>query len=198
MENDEVSQKELALLQRKRAGNVLKKFEQVIFSGIENPKILSIVKDVKDYWKDVYRPALISFSCEAVGGKPDDTIVTSLMVTLAGAGIGIHDDIIDKSIFKHFRKTIVGLHNLDEALVVGDILIVKGLTAIKDIVKQAYEPNKVANIIETYQDYFFEVCDGVFMEKSCIKNLETELEFYHQFLSKMISVWLPGWPTAFT
>jgi octaprenyl-diphosphate synthase len=185
MQNDEVSEKELTSLSQKRGRKVLKKFEQVIFSGVENPKILSIFRDVTNYWKDVYRPALISFSCEAVGGKPESTVVTSLMVTLTGAGIGIHDDIIDKTTTKHFRRTILGLHSLDEALVVGDLLIVKGLTAIKEIVKQDYEPNKIADIIEAYQDYFFEVCDGVFMEKSCTKNLETELEFYHQVLWKL-------------
>lgn len=184
MESDEVSQKDLSRLIRERGENVMQRFEKVIFSGIANPKILSILEDVKKHGKDTYRPALISFSCEAVGGKPDDTIVVSLMITLAGAGIGIHDDIIDKSTTKGFMRTILGRYSADDALLVGDLLIVKGLTAVQEIVRKAYQPKKVADIIQAFQQYYFEICEGVFMEDSWRKNVETELDFCHQVLWK--------------
>jgi len=184
MQSDEVSQKELTELLQERGANVLNRFEQVLFSGIENPRLLSILEYVKNQAKDLYRPALISFSCEAVGGKPDDTIVVGLMITLAGAGIGIHDDIIDKSTSKGFRRTILGRNGVNDALLVGDLLIVKGLTAVQEIVKKAYHPKKVADIIKAFQQHYIEICEGVFMENSWRKNVESELDFCHQVLWK--------------
>lgn len=184
MESNKVSQEELKLLIQERGENALKRFKQAISSGVENPRLLSILEDVKKIWKDAYRPTLTSISCEAVGGKPEDTAVASLMIALAGAGIGIHDDIIDKSTTKRFRRTILGLHDVDGALLVGDLLIVKGLTAVQEIVKKGYPPKKVADIISVLQRHYIEICEGVFMESSWRKNVETELGFCHQVLWK--------------
>lgn len=184
MKNGEISGEELARLLQVRGKKVLKKFEEMIFVGIENPRLLSILEDVHKRGKDTYRPALISLSCEAVGGEPDDTDIVSLMISLAGAGIGIHDDIIDKSETKGFMRTILGLYDVDDALLAGDLLIVKGLTAVHEIVRKAYQPQKVADIIQAFQRYYFEICEGVFMEKSWRKNVETELDFCHKVLWK--------------
>jgi geranylgeranyl diphosphate synthase type I len=183
-EVDEVSQKELNALFLERGGNSLKRFEDAIFSDIENPELLSILDDVKKIWKDQYRPTLTSLSCEAVGGKPEDTAVASLMIALAGAGIGIHDDIIDESTIKHFRRTIFGLHDVKGALLVGDLLIVKGLTAVQEMVKKAYQPKRVADVIAVLQRHYIEICEGVFMENSWRKNVETNIDFCHQVLWK--------------
>jgi geranylgeranyl pyrophosphate synthase len=184
MKSNKVSQEELRLLFQERGENALKRFEQAISWGVENPRLLSILEDVKKIWKDVYRPTLTSIACEAVGGKPEDTAVTSLMIALAGAGIGIHDDIIDKSTTKRFRRTILGLHDVEGALLVGDLLIVKGLTAVQELVKKAYPPKKVADIISVLERHYIEICEGVFMESSWRKNFETELDFCHQVLWK--------------
>ncbi len=67
------------------------------------------------------------YSCEAVGGRVSMAKEAGLMITLTAAGMGIHDDIIDKSQNKHFRETILGLHEIDNALLVGDLLLIKGL-----------------------------------------------------------------------
>jgi len=184
MESNKVSQEELKLLFQERGESALKRFEEAISSGVENPRLLSILEDVKKIWKDTYRPTLTSISCEAVGGKAEDTAVANLMIALAGAGIGIHDDIIDKSTTKRFRRTILGLHDVDGALLVGDLLIVKGLTAVQEIVKKGYPPKKVADIISVLQRHYIEICEGVFMESSWRKNVETDLDFCHQVLWK--------------
>ena len=187
MQSDEVSQKELVALIEERGENVFKRFEKAIFSGVENQRLLSILEYVKNQAKDLYRPALISFSCEAVGGKPDDTVVAGLMITLAGAGIGIHDDVIDKSATKGFRRTVLGRNGVNDALLVGDLLIVKGLTAVQEMVKKGYQPKKVADIIQAVQRHYIEICEGVFMENSWRKNVEIELDFCHQVLWKFAS-----------
>ena len=184
MKSDIATQEELSELFRVRGKVALKRFGEVIFKGIENPQLLAILEDVKKIWKDRFRPTLTSLSCEAVGGNFEETSVVNLMVALAGAGIGIHDDIVDKSIIKHSRKTILGLHDVEGTLLAGDLLIVKGLTALKEIVKKGYPPKKVAEIIDVLQRHYIEICEGVFMENSWKKNLEIELDFCHQVLLK--------------
>ena len=177
MQSEESIQKKLGALVEEKGGPAVKQFEDSIFSGIQNQKVLSILNDVKNLAKDSFRPALISLSCEALGGNSEDTLAVSLMISLAGAGIGIHDDIVDKSITKGFKKTILGLHDINDSLLVGDLLIVKGLTAVQEVVRKGYPHKKVADIIGVFQKYYFEICEGVFMEESWRKNVNAELDF---------------------
>jgi geranylgeranyl pyrophosphate synthase len=184
MESDKGSQEELSALFRERGRTSLKRFEKAIFSGVENSKLLSILEDVKKIWRDTYRPTITSLSCEAVGGDPEDASEASLMIALAGAGIGIHDDIVDKSTTKRFRKTILSLYDVEGALLVGDLLIVKGLTAFQGIVEKGYPTEKVVAIIRALRRHYIEICEGVFMERSLRKNVDVDLDFFHQVLWK--------------
>ena len=54
----------------------------------------------------------------------------------SSAGGGIHDDILDKSSHKHFRKTVLGKYGLDSAVLVGDLFILKGWTMIQGLIKK--------------------------------------------------------------
>ncbi len=159
------------------------RFNQVVIEGITNSDLQRLLNEVNNYWKDMLRPSLTSFCCEAVGGSPDDANEISLMVTLIAAGMGIHDDIIDKSLSKHFRLTAVGTQGPDSALVAGDLLIVKALSAIRKIVRV----NKLSQtdaIIAAYEAAFVEMCEGEFMEISCRKRLDIDLKDYNQILWK--------------
>jgi geranylgeranyl pyrophosphate synthase len=174
--------KKLAVKMEERSRKTLERFGQVSVSGVNHSQLLSILADVKAYWKDNFRPALTSFSCEAVGGQPEAADDVSLMITLMGAGLGIHDDIIDKSLNKHFRTTILGLHGVDDALLVGELFIVKALTQVREMVRKADNPKKIENIIEVYEGFFLEVWEGEFMETLCRRNLDTELKHYERIL----------------
>jgi geranylgeranyl pyrophosphate synthase len=185
MSIDEISSSEIKQTIEKKGAAVVRSFGAAIFSGIKNRRIKTIFEDVKSLYKDNYRPALIATSCEAVGGDPEDTYEIGLMVTLAGAGIGIHDDMIDKSSFKHFRNTIPGKYDHDYALVIGDLLIVKGLTSIKEIFRNGCSSIKIRRLLETYQNFFNEVCDGVFLEKKFIGNIDINTDSFHQILWKL-------------
>ncbi|MGD9131952.1 MAG: polyprenyl synthetase family protein [Candidatus Bathyarchaeota archaeon] len=142
------------------------------------------MEDVKGYWTDMFRPALTSFSCEAVGGQPEIVDDASLMFTLAAAGIGIHDDIIDKSSKKHFRMTILGLHGLNKALLAGDLLIVKAWSMVHEMIRKTCQPIKIANIAEAFGNFSIELCEAELMEISCRKELDTDLESYKKILWK--------------
>lgn len=182
LEDKLLTAEELKGTMEKRSRKVLERFGQISVKGVNHPQLLSILANVKAYWKDNFRPALTSFSCEAVGGQPEAADDVSLMITLLGAGLGIHDDIIDKSLDKHFRKTILGLHGLDNAVLAGELFIVKALTSIQDIVRKNCHAEKILDIIEEFEAFFLEVWEGEFMETLCRRNLDTDIEYYKKVL----------------
>ena len=178
---------DLTALIKERGQKVLNKFGQVAVSGVSDPKLLEVLHFVKDYWKDNFRPAFASFCCEAVGGKLEAAEDVSLMITLTSAGGGIHDDIIDKSSHKHFRKTVLGQYGLDYALLVGDLLIIKGWAMAQELIRRNFQPEKLVKIIEVFGCWTADVCEAEFMEISCRQNLETELEQYQHILCKSMA-----------
>ena len=131
-----------------------------------------MVNDVTCYWKDTYRAVLASLSCEAVGGNPDDTEDISLSITLLAAGLGIHDDIIDRSKDKHFRRTIFGTYGLDNSLLTGELYIVKALAATRNLIIHGYPPDKVAFVLDALEQFFIEVWEGEYLETLCRKEHE--------------------------
>jgi geranylgeranyl diphosphate synthase type I len=173
---------ELFLVAKERSTKVLSRFGETIVFGVHEPDLLSMISEVKSYWKDIFRPALASFSCEAVGGQQEAADDVSLMITLLAAGLGIHDDIVDKSVNKHFRKTIVGTHGIDNALLIGDLMIVKSLSSLRQMKKEDSQPGKTTRILETFEEFFLEVWEGEYLETRCRRNLNTNLDSYQKVL----------------
>ena len=71
-------------------------------------------------------PALISLSCEAVGGKTEKTPSIGAAMSLIAGAADIHDDIIDQSETKYSKKTVFGRFGKDIALLAGDALLMQG------------------------------------------------------------------------
>jgi geranylgeranyl diphosphate synthase type I len=154
---------------------------------VNNPNLLAAMADVAKYWRDVSRPALTSFSCEAVGSNPEMASDAALMFTLASAGFGIHDDILDKSPNKHLRMTILGLHGIDSALLIGDLLIVKAWTIASEIIRKTSTPIRIADILNVYGNLSVEICEAEFMETSCRRKLEIDIDMYTNILWKAMA-----------
>ena len=182
---------QLHQLMRDRSLRILERFRQIATAELTEPKLLAILADVKKYWSDshaaaLFRPALTSFSCEAVGGKPEVAEEVGIMFALASSGFGIHDDILDKSSSKHLRMTILGLHGVDGALLVGDLLIVKAWTFINELIRKGHELSKIADIAETYGKLSVEICEAEFMETLCRRRL-CSTSYYQNILWKAMA-----------
>jgi len=76
-------------------------------------------------------PALISLSCEAVGGKTEKTSSMGAAITLIAGAADIHDDVIDESPIKGSKRTILGKYGKDIAILIGDILLTRGLLQLQ-------------------------------------------------------------------
>jgi len=175
--------------QRAIVQRVLERFKKVTTSGLSNPEVLSIMGYVKEYWKEPHRPALISLSCEAVGGSSTAVEDAGLVMSLIVAGMAIHDDIMDKSINKHFKpkKTIYGLHGSDNALLAGDLLLLKGLLTAFEVFRDRIPEEKYLNIIEILKKFIFEMYEGEFMEVHGRKNLDIDVNYQREYLWKFTS-----------
>lgn len=174
-------------LDKRRGLRVLQRFKEEAISGVTDPKLLEVLRFVIDYWKDYFRPAFASLCCEAVGGRREAADEVSLMITLMSAGGGIHDDILDKSIHKHFRMTVLGEYGIDVAVLVGDLLILKGWILARNLVEKYSQPRKLYEVIEALGFWTLDVCEAEFMEMQCRQNLETRLEHYQGILSKSMA-----------
>jgi geranylgeranyl diphosphate synthase type I len=187
VEDKDLAFEEVNNLIRERCEKILEKFGQVAVSGVKNPKLFAALEDVKNYWRDFNRPSLTFFSCEAVGGTYEISQDAALMFTLASSGFGVHDDILDRSMNKHLRMTILGLHGVDTALLVGDLLIVKAWTFAHELIRKTGNPNKIADVLETYGNLSIEICEAEFMETQCRQKVDTDLEFYENILWKEVA-----------
>ncbi len=174
----------LSAVINERSGKILQRFGEVILSDVNEPRLRAALEDVKRYWGDSNRPSLTFFSCEAVGGDWEAAENAALMFTLASSGFGVHDDIIDRSSSKHFRRTILGIHGVDTALLVGDFLIVKGWSVTHEMIRKSSNPLKIADALEAYGRLSAEICEAELMETLCRKNVDTEVLQYENILWK--------------
>jgi geranylgeranyl pyrophosphate synthase len=186
-QNEKLSDEKLIKLMEQRSKKVLERFEQAAVSGVTCPELLSILEYLKSYWKEKLRPALTSFSCEAVGGKPEMAEEAGLMFTLAAAGTQIHDEIIDNSSRSHLRRTIFGIYGVDNSLLVGDLLLVKAWTILNAIIKKNRQPIRIADIIGSYGMLSIKICEAELMEISCRRRLDTDLKDYEKKFLWMIN-----------
>lgn len=170
------------MITEKLSRKVSEEFGDLAVLEVTNSELHSILNNVKSYWKDTTRHALISLSCLAVGGNPEKTIDAAVVVSLMAAGVSLHDDIVDETLSKHFRKTVLGDFGAKKTLLAGDFLMTKAWTLTHKIVRKINDPNKVADAIEAYGNLLLEMAETGFWEVSSRKKLNVELEFSQQLL----------------
>jgi geranylgeranyl pyrophosphate synthase len=176
---------QLDLIIRDRGLKVLQYFSKNAIAGISDNQLKTMLQEVVSYWTDMLRPALISLGCEAVGGNESDAILEAgVMLALADAGISIHDDIIDQSSTKHFRMTILGTHGLNNAVLVGDLLIVKAWATINKLLEKNHNTLTIGSFIKTYENACILMCEAQIIEISCRKNLQTTIDRHLEMLWK--------------
>jgi geranylgeranyl diphosphate synthase type I len=116
-------------------------------------------------WEDVLHPALLSLSCEAVGGNPADTTHVGAALVLLAGGADVHDDVIDQSTVKDSKPTVYGKFGKDLAVLVGDALLFRGLYALHDGCEALPKAQKQA-ILELTKQAFFGISSAEAKEAS--------------------------------
>jgi geranylgeranyl diphosphate synthase type I len=78
-----------------------------------------------EYGGKRFRPALIALSCEALGGKIEDTIAAGAALEIAHTFFLIHDDIEDTSEIRRGKPCLHIIYGIPHALNMGDYLFTK-------------------------------------------------------------------------
>jgi len=139
---------------------------------------------ITQYWKDLARPSLMSLVCEAVGGNPELTTPVAVPMILISGALDIHDDIIDQSKSKDRRPTVYGKYGKDIALLVGDALLLKGLTLLNKAEGKDIPTEKMRIIIDIIKNMFFELGDAEALELQFRGNLGVLPEEYLRVVRK--------------
>lgn len=157
MNSNKLMEKVKKLLE-KRGRNVYEAAkEEILNEKIEcKPVCDALQYFMQKLWHNFQHPALLSLSCESVGGKPENTTFIGVALVLLTGAADIHDDIIDQSKTKGSKPTVIGKFGGDIALLVGDALLLKGFTllykACEDLPKKRGE--KIMNLVK---EAFFEI-----------------------------------------
>lgn len=111
---------------------------------------------IQELWRNFQHPALLSLTCESVGGKPENTTpIGAALVLLTGAA-DIHDDIIDQSETKGSKPTVFGKFGRDIALLAGDALLLKGFTLLSKACESLAKKQR-ETIVNLVREAFFEI-----------------------------------------
>jgi len=142
---------------KKRSKKGLELASQILQTEkIEHTALRDALEHYVEHWNDFTHPGLFSMACEAVGGDPDDTVLTQAAMAMMAAAFDIHDDIIDKSKVKHKIPTVYGKFSAEIALLLGDAFLIKGFKLFVD--STAILPKeKEKEALETVKKLTFEV-----------------------------------------
>lgn len=95
---------------------------------LEDPALKALqpsLEFISKNWRNPLTPALISLSCEAVGGRRDETYDAALAMSLMSLSFYVWDDVVDKTTFKLFKPTLLGKFGGDTSLIVGGLATAK-------------------------------------------------------------------------
>lgn len=142
---------------------------------------------MEEIWCNSAHPALISLTCEAVGGKPEATTnISAALVVLTGAA-DIHDDIIDKSETKAEQATIFGKYGADIAIIAGNVLWFKGMLMLNEAC-DSLEIKKKLTILELAKRAFFDIGSMEAREANLRRNLDLQPQEYLDIIKMKVSV----------
>jgi len=157
----------------------------VLREKIECVEVKEALSHFMSYWRDVVRPSLVSLACEAVGGDPSITAPIGKSLTLLSGATDVHDDMIDKTMTKERRQTILGRSGGDIALIAGDILIFKGFAELFDGLLHLDLPaEKKLNIAHTIIGLYLELGDAEALELKFRARTDVKPEEYLHLVKK--------------
>ena len=137
--------------------------EALLKQETDNPQLkqaLAYLTLIPDY----FRPAIVSYCCEAVGGDPEITVPTGASLVLLAKAIGIHDDIIDDVKKRNKHTTAYGKFGKEIALILSDILLFKGFTLMRKSLEIGVPPKILSKILETIDKVWFEQSESEILE----------------------------------
>jgi len=126
-------------------------------------------------------PALISLSCEAVGGKTEKTVSIGAAMALIAGAADVHDDVIDKSVVKDSKPTVFGKFGKDIAILTGDALLLQGLILLHKECESLPKEDRDA-IIDLLRRASFEISHAEALETRLRKKPDLQPQEYLEII----------------
>jgi geranylgeranyl pyrophosphate synthase len=122
-------------------------------------------------------PALISISCEAVGGDAEKTTLFGEAIVLISAAADLHDDVIDQSLVKGSKQTVLGKFNAATAILAGDILLAQGFRQLTEAAESITKSDS-KKIIKLVSEAILEICTAESLENQLRNKNDLKPEEY--------------------
>jgi geranylgeranyl diphosphate synthase type I len=150
---------------------------------MDYPKLREALDHYTANWHDFTHAGLFSLSCEAVGGKPDDSVAIQASIAMVAAAFDLHDDIIDQSETKHGQPTVYGKYGQELTLLLGNAFLIQGFTLLIKSIAEA-TPSKMEKSIDVLKTNLFEVGNAHALELGLKGNVTAKSEGYLDFVRK--------------
>jgi geranylgeranyl pyrophosphate synthase len=159
---------------------------ELLAINIESQKGRQALKHYATNWDDIVHPGILSLSCEAVGGKADDSTQMEVILLLLTAAIDVFDDIIDQTIVKNGKSTVFGVFGKDISLLIGNAISMKGFFLLCKYCEIL--PHKMSSYVaDAIQSTFFEVGDAHLLETEIKTKLDIMPSEYLHIIEKKAS-----------
>jgi geranylgeranyl pyrophosphate synthase len=155
----------------------------ILEEKVESKEAQEALAYFADTWRDTSRAALLAMVCEAAGGKPELTMQIAVALSLISGGYNVHDDIIDLSKQKNGKATVFGKFGKNTALLIGDALILKGLTLLNKSLNDSPKEKRL-QILDIVNRMFFELGDAEILELQFRGRLDISPDRYMDVLRK--------------
>jgi geranylgeranyl pyrophosphate synthase len=117
---------------------------------LEDPSLKDLrppLEFISNNWRNPLTPALIRLSCEAVGGRPEETDEAALSMSLISLSLYVWDDLIDEARLKLFRPTLFGKFGKGTTLIVGGLASAKAFTILNQMVTDKVKQKTVTKLL---------------------------------------------------
>ncbi|MBX7044414.1 MAG: polyprenyl synthetase family protein [Ignavibacteria bacterium] len=125
------------------------------------------------------RPAILLFTCEAVGGNADEALDAGAAIEILHNFTLVHDDIMDNADTRRGNATVHKKWNVNTAILAGDNLIA---IAYKSLLKT--KSPVIEKIAGEFTDGVIEVCEGQSYDKDFENEPDVTIDKYLMMIQK--------------
>lgn len=150
---------------------------------MDYPKLREALDHYLSHWHDFTHAGLFSLACEAVGGKPDNSVPIQASIAMVAAAFDLHDDIIDQSETKHGKPTVYGKYGQELTLLLGNAFLMQGFTLLVKSVSEV-APSKMQESFDVLKNDLFEVGNAHALELGLKAKATGKPEEYLDFVKK--------------
>jgi len=147
-------------------GEVADKARMILLEDPALKELREPLQFISENWRDL-TPAFMSLSCEAVGGKPQETRDAALALSLLNLSFTVWDDMIDNAKSKAFKPTVFGKFGQGLTIITGGIASAKAFTILNEAKMESSKRAEIGKVI-------WELCNKMAAEEVVAINIRSE------------------------